>query len=683
MRTLDPSQPFISLIAEAQKNNPASSLVATLSKVTAPLKSYAASLNLTLEELSLLHVCTGGGAIHPGLEKHIGSLGFTDAYKGQHLSRLTKLIGALLRSEETDDQPTLELLPLGRLSPEPLRTIWPFLPRPRSASVYARQVEREVYLRERITMALSKNGICLALAIMKVSRQHNVGSGEILFEEYAGEVLDAIRRDNHPSTWLSLIAAWYVLRQLVRESMGYEVTVATPVKLPVDQLPEPLRTQVALYQERARFGFKTDGQIKVQARTKYKLDLSRQSEETITAYTEILCYVIGYLPREMYGEKLDVRDFLRLVDREVEVDEIIIKVLYNPLVDYYRQREQARHSGRKESGFDSGNFDHFIAAITAVAAFNGHLLLRHLFLKEYKAVLDSDSKENHKLAKKETFDRPWLDGQIQRLRAHFKRIPVEGTFKNESGGTLSKARRRNLNLCLFYVTLVTLRYLGVRQQCIRDCLLGKNILFVAPMAVTFYWSDEEMKNAKGLLHRLNMEQHGGVQEILIEAVHIYYKKIYPYLSGMMGADQPPHIREARRRAVAGQFFLKCNLKGICVPFTNRRDFYRWFQSMALSYLDFGTRLETKGLWLHPHFLRAVFGDWCRFDLKFSGEQTALLAGDTEETFEADYITHSATYDATDIWTEKNQELRDKRRGKELNVKVKKARASAGKGGGGK
>lgn len=682
MRTLDLTQPFINLIAEAQKNNPTSKFAVTLSKVTAPLKSYAASLKLTLEELSLLHVCTGGGDIHPDLKKHISRLNLTDTYKGQHISRLRSLIEALLRPETTDGQPALELLPLGEQLPEPLRTIWPLLPRPRSTSVLARYAEREVYLRDRDMMALSTRGICLALALMEVCRQHNVSSSETLFEEFASEVLDAISRHNYPSEWVSLRSAFYILRRRVRESMGYEVTVATPVKLMVKQFPEPLRTQVLLYQERARFGFKTDGQIKIQARTKYKLDLSTQAEETIIGYTENLCLGIGYLPPEMRRENLDVRDFLRLVDREVEVDEVTVKELYNPLADYYRQLEQTRLSGRKEFGFDSACFQKFIWAMTAVAAFNGHLRLRQLFLKEYKAVLDTDSKDHHKRAKKETFDREWLDGQIQRLRVRFKQIAAEGPFKNEAGGTLRLASRRNLNLCLFYVALVTLRYLGIRQQCVRDCLLGKNIIFVAPMAVTFYWSDEEMKNTKGLLHRFNMEQHGDVQEILIEAVLIYYKKIYPYVSGA-ATDQLPHIREARRRAVAGQFFLKCNSQGICVPFTNRLDFYNWFKRMTLSYLDFGTRLENKGLWLNPHYLRAVFGDWCRFDLNYSSEQTALLAGDTEEVFEAEYITHPATYDATDAWTNKSQELRAKRRDEESKAKVRKARVRAGKGGKGK
>lgn len=631
--------------------------------------------------MSLLHVCVSKD-IHPDLEQHIRSLQLTDAYKGQHRSRLKGIILALLCPEATEGEPASNILPLEEQLPEPLRTIWPLLPRPIGrASVCARYVAREVCMQERVTMTLSAHGICLALAITKVCRQHNISSSETLFEEYADKVLKLIQRDTHPSKWPSISRAFYKLRQSVRTSMGYEVVDEPPTILRLDQIPEPMRTQILIYQERARYGFKTDGQIKVQARTKYKLDLSIQSEETITGYTDILCLGVGYLLREMRSENLDVRDFLRLVDREVEVDEIVIKELYNPLTDYYRQLEQTKHSDRKESGFDSACFQKFIWAVTAVAAFNGYLRLRQLFLKEYKVVRDTDSKDHHKLAKKETFDRKWLDGQIQRLRVRFKQIAAEGCFKNEAGGTLRRASRRNLNLCLFYLALVTLRYLGVRQRSVRDCLLGRNILFREPAAVTFYWSEKETKNAKGLLHRLNMEQHSEVQETLIEAVLIYYKKIYPYLSGAACTDKPAGIREARRQAVAGQFFLHCNQKGICIPFTKRTVFCNWFKRMSLSYIDFGTRLENKGLWFHPHFLRAVFGDWCRFVLKFSGEQTAWLAGDTEETFEAEYITHSATYDATDAWTEKSQELRVKRRDEESNAKVKEARARASKNGG--
>lgn len=672
MRKIDLSQPFIELIAETQQEAPASNLAAALSKVTAPLKSYAASLRLTLDQLSLFHICAGND-IHPLLDRHIGSLKLTDAYKGQHRSRLKSLIEALLRPERIDEQPASEHFTLEEQVPEPLRIVWPHLSRVRhKAPGRTHHVERERYLRERIAMALSPLGTCVALAILKICQRHNVSTCEQLFEEYFNQLVYAIKSDNHPSKWGTLVAELYDVRGRVRAALGYIVKVAESVTLTVDQLPEPLRTQVVLFQDRAIFGFKRDGHIKMLARTKYKVDLSKQKERTVTDYVKILCLGVSHLQPEMYGEKLDIRDFLRLIDRNVEVDEMIIKELYNPLVDHYRQLEQAKHSDRKESGFDSRCFGRFIWGIAAVAAFNGYLALRQLFLKEYKAVLDRDSKEQHKRAKKETFDRRWLDEQIQLLRIRFKRIAAEGTYKNEEGGTLRRASRFNLNLCLFYVALVTLRYLGVRQQCVRNCLLGINVIFGSPMTVTFYWSDKETKNAKGILHRLNMDLHAEVQEILIEAAYIYYKKIYPYLSGLAGTSQSLGVREVRRRAVAGQFFLKCNLKGICVPFTDERDFGRWFTSMTLTYMDFGTRLGKRGLWLNPHFLRAVFGDWCRFNLKYSGEQTALLAGDTEEVFEADYITHPATYDATDAWTEKCDELRAKRKGNEQKVKVKKA-----------
>lgn len=154
MRTLDLSQPFIKLIAEAQKDTMGSNLSSNLIKVTAQLKSYATSFHLTLEELSLLHIyiCTGGGATHPGLEKHVKRLRLTDGYKGQHLLRLTKFIRALLRPKATDNQSTLELLPLGEQPPEPLRTIWPYLPRPATRNMYARYLKREAYS-ARISMA--------------------------------------------------------------------------------------------------------------------------------------------------------------------------------------------------------------------------------------------------------------------------------------------------------------------------------------------------------------------------------------------------------------------------------------------------------------------------------------------------------------------------------------------------
>jgi hypothetical protein len=338
---------------------------------------------------------------------------------------------------------------------------------------------------------------------------------------------------------------------------------------------------------------------------------------------------------------------------------------------YYRARELTRCSDRKEEGFDSVNFCGFVNAIAAIAAFNGHLHLRKLFLKEYTLIQDSESKEKHKQIKKQVFGRPWMNGQIQRLRAIFKRIANEGSFKNEAGGSLSKASRYNLNLCMFYVALVTLRYLGVRQQCIRKCMVGKNIIFGPSMSMTFQWTDKETKNARGVRHEFSMKQHREVQENLIEAVYIYYKKIYPYISGSQRDEQSPGFHEKRRKAIAGQFFLKCARSGICKPFEDDKDFYWWFCDKASSYLDFEEQTGTNALPFNPHFLRAMYGDWLRYDLKYSSEQTAFMAGDSERTFESEYISHPLIYDATDAWSEKSEEMRAKqKRDQESNEKGK-------------
>lgn len=662
MKKLDLSQPLIKLVMEAQKENQELRLTATLSKVNAALKSYATSCGLTVEELSLFHICSGSGGIHPDLKAHIGSMELTDGYKGQHQSRLRNLIEALLKPNREDSKHPPEPITIEDHLPETLRPVWHLLPRQfHHAHNCHNENAREDYLRFRLTVPLSSNGMCLAWALSKVCRRHDGCEVKAILEEYAGEVINSIKRNNHHSRWVCLRQAFDKFRQGVRKHLAYEVTVSTPVALTVDQLPDPLRTQLLAYQERARSGFKTDPDIKFRARTKYKLDLSSHSEETIGVYGRALCLGIGHMPREMYGETLDVRDLLKLMSREVEIDEVVATELYNPLVEYYRRLEQAKHSGKKEAGFDSAGFRIFVDSLAAIAAFNGHLHLRKLFLKEYKPVLDSKSKDRHKQLKKQTFDRPWVDEQIQRLRVEFKCIAAEGTFKNGAGGTLSRANRDSLDLSLFYVALVTLRYLGVRQQCIRNCLVGKNIIFGPPMTVIFQWTEKETKNAKGVRHKFNMKEHSEVQEILIEAAHIYYTKIYPYLSGAAGTNQPPALREARRQAVAGQFFLKCGRPGICIPFTTGSDFYNWFRGKTLKFIEFGGRIGEKPLWLNPHFLRATFGDWLRFDLKYSGKQTAQMAGDTEETFETQYISHPTTYDATEAWTEKCEEIRAKRK----------------------
>lgn len=663
VKKLDLSQPFFNLIGNSQKEHPELRLVQTLSKVNAPLSSYAAELGITVEELTLIHICIDSERLHPDLVAHIDGLAHTSAYKGQHRSRLKTLVNALLCEEARDADGQTNLIPVEAQLPEPLRGMWPLLPR-HTSCLTINQGGREwseSYLSHRATLPLSSIGVCLILAILKVWNESNCTDVEELLERNGRLIVGRIKRDIKSDRWSASVRGFYTLRRRVRGWSEYTVIPRRPATLPVDELPEPLRTQVRLYQERARFGFNSDINIKATARMKYHLELDEHSEVTIKNYTLSICLGVGYIPRELYGETLDVRDLLRLAPRETEVDGVSNSELYQPLLEDYRVRDWCRSSMRKEEGFDSRTFINYIVALLAVAAYNGYLGLRKQFMENYKLHPDNKSGGQYKLEKKEMFDREWMEAQIQRLRVRFNRIAAEGSFKSGAGGKLTSAARYDLNLCLFYVALVTLRYLGVRQQCIRDCVVGENIIFGPRMTVSFQWTEEETKNAKGVRHRLSMLRHQEVLETLIEAVCTYHKKIYSYLSGSRGSDQPASLLEERRIAVAGQFYLKCTWSSLCVPFTSESDFYNWFCGKAAVYLDFGDKFDEKTLPLNPHLLRAMFGDWLRFDLKYSRGQTAQMAGDTEQVFEARYITHPSVYDATDAWTEKAEEIRAKKK----------------------
>jgi hypothetical protein len=87
--------------------------------------------------------------------------------------------------------------------------------------------------------------------------------------------------------------------------------------------------------------------------------------------------------------------------------------------------------------------------------------------------------------------------------------------------------------------------------------------------------------------------------------------------------------------------------------------------MVRCYLDVADKLGEEGVRIHPHLLRALYGDWLR-TLGFSKEETADMAGDEVATFERDYLSRQKVYDATPAWTAKNQELRTRRKA----VKVK-------------
>jgi hypothetical protein len=647
---LDLSESFVGLVNRLDRDKPELRLAAALVKANVALTTYAQTLSLPLEKVSFLQISSDGKNLNLQLINHINSRPWSKKYKGQNITRIRQLLKHLSGPIDSAADGSKELIIVEQL-PEHLRDIWFLLPRSTHKSFGPQTKARfEEYTKLRLEAPLSTNGVAIALALLKASKERDVTDIRILLEENIGYLYKALKLDNTNTRWGGLLTDLSKYRQKVRSYLKYPVEDRLRLSFLTEELPEPLRTQVLTYQERARHGFKSNKRIKSWALTKHGLDLKLQAEITIEKYLYLICRGLGSIPREAYGENLGIKDLLILKVREIEIDNVVMPELYNPLVDYYRDHELERESDRKAADSDSRAFAQFIKAIAAVAAYNGLFKLREAFLKEYRTNPDNDTKKNRKAYKKRTFGRPWMNRQIASLKPMFLSIAKEGSFMPDSEGHLSRDARNNLNICLFYITLLTLRFLGVRQQCIRNCVVSKNVLFGRGKSVTFLWMNEEVKNRKGVKHNLDIRKHRKTHAVLIEAIWVYKNRIYPYINGE--ASEPgPHDRRVQ------QFFLKIRqADGLCVPFRDHSDFNTWFLRQSRKFLDYEGKLNESTIEIHPHFLRGMFGDWMRYDLRFSKETTGAVAGDAWKTFENEYIEQQEYYDATEDWTRKNEEL---------------------------
>jgi len=655
--TLDLSKPFTALVMERDVERPDLRLESTLNKVGTTLAGYAECLGKTKDELTLLEICLSNEVLHYALERCPAVLNQEKKYRGQNLSRIRKLVRSLAWGDDVtrgNSQVAIE-----EQLPDHLRQIWCLFSRvtTRKMSRRVSEKDRKAYYEFRAALPLSDCSVPLILALLRVSKDLGVTDNRRLFEECRENILRDFKSHNPPDRWDSISAALYALRRRIREYLGYQTAKPSRITMRLEDLPEPLRTQVLTFKRRAREGFGEDVKIKVKARKRYKLELDGLPPDSVQSHIDTLLLGLGYIPREAYGGTLDLKDLLKLDERAVEDDGIEDLESYNALVEIYRMREVSRSSVYKEEGYDSVSFVRFIEAIGAVASYNGLLNLRKKFLHEYGANIDIRTREKLKKRKKQVFDLEWLDGQIKLLGVEFHLIADSGSFKYTREGILCLRARRDLNLCIFYVVLVTLRFLGVRQQCVRDCVVGENITFGKKKSLTFEWKTEEVKNGKGVKHSLSMEEHDIVLGTLIDAVWTYYKKIYPYITGG-DASLPPEFSATQRQVAAGQFFLECG-KNTCHPFKDKNAFAGWFKRMSLRYLDIRGKLGKGGVRLHPHLLRAIYGDWLE-SLGFSKEQTAAMAGDNVETYKRFYLRHGGVYDATPAWTTKNQEMKARR-----------------------
>jgi hypothetical protein len=671
MKKIDLSQPFQALVKSQVKKN----LLKNLKQVNVVLSGYAQSIGCKVDQLSVMDVCIDDKRLHIKLDEYINNLDRKDSYIGENRARIKLLVKNLPWpipdepvSPVTIVQSVLDQTLIYDQLPPGLCPVWTYLRRPKGLLRIDSFESQEDYLENRLRQPLSRNGAALFVVLLKVYQENQLQDVITLIEKYREQICKELEKNSSVKSKV-LIGEYYRLRQTLRAELKYEFEERQIVTIPVEQFPPTLREEIYLFKERALKGSIPDIRLLNLARNKYALDLEEpRSPETVSTYIEIISLALGYIPREMYSQDLSIKDFLKLLSREIIVDEVREIELYNPLVDYYRQRELNRHSDRKKTGYDSVTFVIFLNAIKAVAAYNGVLGLRAKLGDAYTPILDSDLKEKRKKLKKVTYDRKLVQGRIDILNEKFYQIISEYSYMSKKDGTLSRKVRANLNLCLFYIALLGLRYLGIRQQCERNCKVGVNVTFGSKKSVHFYWP--VTKNNKGIIHSLDAKKHGLIQGKLISAMWAYYKNIYPYISGAPESTELPEIKEKRRVAVDGQFFLKIANSGLCVHFTNRNSFGSWFTKQAKKYLDIDKQIKESGLIPNPQFWRGLFGDWLHQDHNLSEKDTADMAGDTEAVYSSEYLEQSTDFDATATWTKLNQQIEDQERQREQRAKPK-------------
>jgi len=619
------------------------------SKVRALLEDYAISKGTSISKLLIIDICNAGGQLQRDLLRHVLEVyPLSDTSRPSYATNMKRIGEAVVAmSDSTHDDGDLPCREW--IIPDLLQPVLPFIPRNR-----LRKPDTSGFIRinyeARLQSPFSPHGEYVLLACLKVCEDYNIDSLDSLFLEHYQILCRTFR----------VISRGKSVGSLTRVKKLLNIKSVPPKRaFPISDMLEPFKTELETYRKRALiFGKENDLDEFRQAErlrekgARYGVTLNEHSESTVEGALMVLSsFYAAVLPiinaRGM--KEFGIRDVLRIV-REVTVDdgEEVPKDL-NPFADFFREIQLSQSSRYKRAGRDSGQFQCLVSAIKYVAAFNGYFSLRESFGKAYQKVnFDSELIEARKATKKKIFSIEYLDDQISHLRVEFTRIIRTKSYAE--GG--KSAVRRDINFCLFYVVLVTLRYLGYRQQCIRDCVFGVNIVFGRGGLITLYWAKGQVKNKKPLKVVLTADRQKGEWEPLVHALTTYRECIYRY-----ALEQG--LEHGGPDKTQGQFFLKQDVRGRLISFSHVNSMYMWFIKWARRILIFPEEAIIAGINLNPHHLRGICMDWMH-DIGMTEDEIATVTGDTVGVIKQRYRNRHAVQDGTPILARTDRRLREER-----------------------
>jgi hypothetical protein len=635
-------EPLVSIVNLQSANN--KSLLSSLKKARKILRCYAESRGTTFSKLRLIDVCddVDRRKISPHLLFFL-----TGFYKNKKQitdvkSRLNHILKNLSwTSGEGSEQEISSPTPI---VPDFMKPVLPVLPRHAGGSkkhnnggALVSDVER------RLKLPLSDAGQRLLTALLATVEENKIEDLDSLFLIHRPAIYRKIREVNPPHKHATASASF----TYVRRRLGYPEfsTLRKNQSIPLDRFPPKLHEQVKVFLEKAPLGLENEPLLRSRAEQK-GIKVMRLEQSTIDLYLECLSCCLGKIKFDDY-ENIDIRSLLKIdFQMKKEEDGEEYTQPFNTYIDQLREIEMFSDSKRKEKGYDSAQFGTFLTAVKSIAVFNGIFYLHELFNKAYTLVIDKNSRKIRKETKKRVFDLKWIDSEITRLGKKYDEIIKTKSYKIDDNAANFSEDVSDLRFCLFYVNLVVLRYMGFRQQCLRNCEVGRNVFFESGGVIRFHWTKDEIKNDRELSARLDPKKHKASHGVFIDVLNKYYRHVYAF------------IRQQSEATIKNQLFVRRN-RSEFNPFdkVNPSGFHANFASNSKLYMDFGDRLLEFGSGIHPHFFRGLCSDWLVKGLGLGHRKASSFIGDSERTFSRDYVDSNLGYDAGDALDEANENLR--------------------------
>ncbi len=625
---------FSTIFPNVAKAHP--ELISIYAKVNKAFISFAInSLSKKLVDVDIFTFVDEKGRFNRDFQRHLVDIYRNIDTRKTHSSHIKRLIRneiKLISSFETMPAvPALSaLLSVDKLKPH-MKDLWLAMPREGNGGRLSSE-------RIRSEIPLSSMGRFIFEIVVKIDSKYKVTNAKELIEQYypqiKKEIFTTLDREYRQA---AISCVWKISKKFGVKSLKNATKMS-----PMDQLPPLLREQIEVFDKLGIIGLAGDDHLRTLANKHHWTKVDALSEETIGNYIDsILTGATHFNLPETAG----IEDLLRLEpaeDKDGKEQGGDEKRFFNRYIDRYRKFELSRsNEGYKRPGYDSVSFGLLIDAVCTIGRFNGIFDLQKKFRTAYVVTLDRASRKLRRLLKKQRMARKWIDTEILKMKEQFDEIVAKKSFLH---------CRRDLNLCLFLAQLAVLRYMGFRQQCIRRCVVGRNITFKSKKSIAFYYDPGEIKNEVMIDQTLTEAKVGGIDELplLIEILQNYKAGVLDVLSthypeqykvdmgdAFFGQSYTSEDKVLIKRFPASSSERGTRSERRRIEARGRRQVAKFFTDCASEFMDFKA-LRDFPYNFNPHFLRAVCCDWMKKDLNMTWEEVSQAMGDTETTLKKDY-----------------------------------------------